>query len=1319
MKHYDSGGNTFAAQSGNLLKIILALVLILGMLLLQGELWAQCTMLCKNPDPSAPMMIPIDDDCNAMLEALDLLTSPQECLGSKDLVLRSASSAVVAQGKDSLTFFATDYLNQTLSVTVTDSLSGTICVNFVVVVDKSPPVISCSDTTITCVEESMLAFMSIPPVTDNCEVDVNVAFLDEIIGTDCNKMIKRTWIAVDRSKNEGTCIQNITITRLSLDSIIFPKDTLMSCDTLNIMTIEALGQPTLKGIVLDSLGSICNIYAAHVDSLRQICGDFGYEIHRYWTVTDSCTNETVRDTQVIRVEDKKPPTIYTQEMLVVSTDPGLCSATVTLPEPTLSDNCDPNARFYVSTSYGAVGLGPHPRVPVGSHTVQYTAVDTCGNTRVWTMLLSVVDQEAPSAVCEQFTGISLPNVGIVKVPAKVFDKGSKDNCASKLYFKIKKQIPGTCDNLNGDDDPMTPDSQEWFDDDLFFCCSEANSKTVPVVFRVYEVNPGAGPVNPARELPGGDLYGHFNECVIQVEVQDKLAPAINCPKDTVIDCTADYSNLSIFGNPGVKDNCGFTLDSTITRNINECGTGTITRTFRARDAFGNESSCTQTITVANKNPLKMEDIEWPKMYVTEFCNAKVDPSDLPAGYDKPKVDKRACNLVAIGYNDQVFDIAKPACYKILRTWEVIDWCTYEPSQPDRGGKFSYVQVIKVEDRQAPVLTCPGDVLVATSNSCGPVQVTLANVTATDCNTNITITNDSPYATAKGANASGMYPPGIQNVTFTATDGCGNIAQCKIKITVEDRTPPGPVCIVGLSTNLTNTDGQIKAIVKARQFNGGSSDNCTPANKLKYTLRRAGNTQPPIDTQLVFTCEDIGSQLVEFWVTDEKGNSAQCVTFIAVQDNNLICPAPAVGMVAGGIETERGDLVEGVHIKVNNSNTLQALTGYNGYFEFPNLPIGKDYTIVPDKDGDLMNGVTTFDIVLISKHILGIQRLDSPYKLIAADVDRSGGITAIDLIRLRKILLGIERTLPNNQHSWRFVDAKHRFTNPENPFQREFPEIYNINDFDGKPMDIDFVAIKVGDVNGTAQANSASNVETRASARILSLTTMDRNLKAGETFTIDFNPNITTQLIGYQFAMRFDPNALEFITFENGDLPDMSETNFNTKNATTGLLLTSWNTASFTKVAQETILFSLTFRAKNDGKLSQLLQIEPRQLNPEAYDTENEAMKIALQFKPPASTNDSKPSDNEPIEGKFELYQNAPNPFATQTVVSFRLPKTSVARLMVFDANGRTVYNKEGTFNEGYNEIIITRDEVQGEGMLYYRLETQEGKNATRKMMLLD
>mgnify|MGYP000727113042 CR=1 FL=1 len=61
-----------------------------------------------------------------------------------------------------------------------------------------------------------------------------------------------------------------------------------------------------------------------------------------------------------------------------------------------------------------------------------------------------------------------------------------------------------------------------------------------------------------------------------------------------------------------------------------------------------------------------------------------------------------------------------------------------------------------------------------------------------------------------------------------------------------------------------------------------------------------------------------------------------------------------------------------------------------------------------------------DLVLISKHILNVERLDSPYKMIAADVNNSQTITTLDLIQLRKLILGKIDKLPESS-SWRFFD----------------------------------------------------------------------------------------------------------------------------------------------------------------------------------------------------------------------------------------------------------------------------------------------------------
>ncbi|MCB9282581.1 MAG: hypothetical protein H6563_00790 [Lewinellaceae bacterium] len=45
-------------------------------------------------------------------------------------------------------------------------------------------------------------------------------------------------------------------------------------------------------------------------------------------------------------------------------------------------------------------------------------------------------------------------------------------------------------------------------------------------------------------------------------------------------------------------------------------------------------------------------------------------------------------------------------------------------------------------------------------------------------------------------------------------------------------------------------------------------------------------------------------------------------------------------------------------------------------------------------------MTTYDMVLISRHVLGLVPLDSPYKRIAADVNRSSGIEIADFFAIK-------------------------------------------------------------------------------------------------------------------------------------------------------------------------------------------------------------------------------------------------------------------------------------------------------------------------------
>ena len=480
-----------------------------------------------------------------------------------------------------------------------------------------------------------------------------------------------------------------------------------------------------------------------------------------------------------------------------------------------------------------------------------------------------------------------------------------------------------------------------------------------------------------------------------------------------------------------------------------------------------------------------------------------------------------CGHLQFNYEDEQFLSSFPACYKILRYWTIIDWCNYDVNNPEAGGRFNHVQVLKVMDQTAPEIQCVSDTITGSiDENCEFASVNIPLVTATDCSTDIQIINDSPFADNNGADASGTYPLGETIVTFTATDPCGNRTQCQIVVEVKDNTPPSPICIVGLSVNLMEVEGEFLASIDASAFNRKSTDNCTDSEDLVFTIREeettTGEKVAPQTPMLVFDCSDVGTKIIEFWATDQAGNSDYCQTFITIQDLSGNCtPETIGGMVAGGVFTEMGEEVEEVKVVAYGVEPFEVMTNELGQFELDGMPIGSDYTLVPEKDGLASNGLSTMDMILISQHILGLRSLGSPYKIIAADLDRSNSITTLDLIKLRKLILRIDLEMPGGGKPWRFVDANYVFKDAANPFANRFPEVYNVNDYEGEEVLADFIAIKIGDVNGSAVPNRNSTVEPRSQLSALEIFTEKTTVKKDETISVDFKVSPKDIIMGYQ------------------------------------------------------------------------------------------------------------------------------------------------------------------------------------------------------------
>lgn len=169
---------------------------------------------------------------------------------------------------------------------------------------------------------------------------------------------------------------------------------------------------------------------------------------------------------------------------------------------------------------------------------------------------------------------------------------------------------------------------------------------------------------------------------------------------------------------------------------------------------------------------------------------------------------------------------------------------------------------------------------------------------------------------------------------------------------------------------------------------------------------------------------------------------------------------------GMVETANGAPVALTQLGIAPINNNIYVTTIAGDFAFNEL-LQQDstYQLTAEKDVFPTNGITTFDMVLIQKHILNIEPFDSPYKLIAADINDSGTVSTFDLVELRKIILFINLDFPNNK-SWRFVDGDCDLSTMNCPLDDVITFTTN-DDLTNRNI----IAIKVGDVNNSADPNN--------------------------------------------------------------------------------------------------------------------------------------------------------------------------------------------------------------------------------------------------------
>lgn len=1276
-------------------KNFLKLIAVFSIGILSINLQAQdCTeiMACNNL-----VQVSLGSDCTETVVADMILEGQTFTNDFYDVVTTNANGSIVTGN-----VLTRAHIGKTLSVSVTLNGCALSCWGNITVEDKLPPIISnCPSATVACGASTAPGVIPRPTAVDACGGTVTLTSADREVISQCTalyvKVITRTWTATDASGNKATCQQTINITRPTIDNVTFPRSydgedlPAFQC-AANIRKLpNGAPHPDVTGY---PGGADCpNIMFYYEDIIFPICGA-SIKVLRQWNVIDWCTGRDTLAAQIIKIIDDQAPVCASANdfRFNANTDEGKCTGSFVVPAPTVTFECsgwsytvgyklrDASGQPTVNQIFDNVRKTTRPdgtyfytisNLPADTSWVVYNLIDDCGNTSQCFTEVIVKDKESPSPVCEGFTVIALEENGLADLKATSLDDGSYDNCGV-----VKYEIKRLTNNCGRPQDLL-------FSDKVIFCCNDLSPNPTfyhRAVLRIY------------------DEAGNFSECIGNVKVQDKKAPTIEVPPNVTLDCGADKDNLALTGGRARGfDACLDTVTYSDSGTL-RCGLGVITRTWTARDKGGLTTSKSQLITIRDSRPFSEADITWPRDLEVNGCSkSDATPEILNS---KPSYVNSDCADVAISYNDEVFNVPG-ACLKILRTWRAIDWCNANTQNPVY---FSYVQKITLKNTAPPTVVsgCGNRTITSPNSDCE--EYVEHSITATDDCTSPELlrytweydedNNGTVDQTGTGSFYAKVYPAGRHKFTFKIKDICENIASCSYIFTVKDNKAPTPICHSELVWGL---DEQGKAEVWASDFDLKSIDLCD-GDDLDFYFDK--NKTLPAQN---FTCANVPNGVsaripLKMYVFDQDGNSEFCDVTLILQDSpqNNACTNTGnlTASISGKVINKINDGFEEINvdlINVNENLASKSKTDKDGLFSFKDVPYFNEYKLSPVKQDDILNGISTLDLVLIQRHILGVKQLDNPFDILAADINKDKKVSALDLVSLRKVILGVDSKF-NNNNPWRFIPSNHVFADPKQP--HEVNENIIFDELNTDLTNVDFTAIKVGDVNNSA-TYTLRNIaaENRSNAYQISSQTAFKNGITHYTIFAEESENIS----GIQLSIAIGKNSnIKNIT---SSLFDIKSENFAVQN---GILKLSIGLNKNLLVNKGEKI--LNIEMQNSSEIIELVQ---NQLNSEIYTSQLEERAIQLI--------NSDFNDNQ--ANGFTTHVS-PNPFNDYTTISFVSPEDNVwAKVTITDLTGKIIYTNDVQSSRGKNQLNIqSQDLNRTSGVYIYQIELQ-GRVSNGKIIL--
>ncbi|MCB9318424.1 MAG: hypothetical protein H6570_04020 [Lewinellaceae bacterium] len=402
----------------------------------------------------------------------------------------------------------------------------------------------------------------------------------------------------------------------------------------------------------------------------------------------------------------------------------------------------------------------------------------------------------------------------------------------------------------------------------------------------------------------------------------------------------------------------------------------------------------------------------------------------------------------------------------------------------------------------------------------------------------------------------------------------------------------------------------------------------------------------------------------------KSNGLQAIPYGL--ESGTIC-LRAFNECSGLVHLENGKPIANALVQLNGFETF---TDANGHYHFDHIPNGEDYTIQVSKGGDYLNGISIADIIAIKQHLLEILPLDSPYKIIAADVSDDHHLSVIDLVLIRRLMLGVIDTLPN-LYVWKFIPESYVFEHPDAPLAEDYPMVAQIIDPAKVEEGVNFIGLKIGDVTLDARRNLQEQpVEVRESITLQS--EFDPNTGTGEFKTINLVAMKDQDLEGMQLSLPLNP-GFEVLDVESDVLGGLDDQEYYVRKTASGNELNIvWvnKSAVSTAVHNGDAVLRIHILTNAEAAAQNLFSSKEGRLMNLVQDGQNDSYAVRIETRASAP------------HQVFEIKSIAPNPASYYTLIKLDIPQDGDLEIKIYDMVGRNVWNYHDRREAGLQQILV-------------------------------